>query len=203
MSQAEFYRGVEAAQQALRSAKPDAHARCTAVAAALDAMVATTETATLRACRDGCAHCCHHPVGVTLPEAMTLVAAVRALPHPRRTELELRIADAAATTRDVPWAQLAHQPCPLLDPQQRCSLYIARPLPCRAWTSTDADRCAAPGPLGIPFDRAAFLAGLGAASALRSDGPEPRELRSALASLLAAPDAEPAHAFGQARAAGG
>ena len=202
MSQADFYRGVEAAQRAMSAASADASARCSAVAMALDAIVAATETAPQRACRDGCAHCCHHPVGVTLPEAMTLRIAVRALPDAQRAALELGVDSAAIATRELPWAQLAQLPCPLLDPQRRCSVYAARPLPCRAWTSTDADRCATPGPLGIPLDRAAFLAGLGAASALRSDGPEPRELRSAMAALLKASEADLEQAFRAARPAG-
>ena len=88
------------------------------------------------------------------------------------------------------------------DADARCTVYAARPLPCRAWTATDEARCAEPGPLGIAFDRQAFLLGLGAASALRGDGPEPRELRAALAAVLAADEAGVAAAFDGARLAG-
>src|SRR5262245_48106463 len=85
MTQTAFYRGLEAAQQALAGqslslAPPDRVARAAAVARKLDALAAATPDAGRATCRPGCAHCCRHPVGVTLAEALALRAAIDQLP---------------------------------------------------------------------------------------------------------------------------
>jgi Fe-S-cluster containining protein len=201
VTQSEFYRGVEQAQQAMRASSNDAHAKVAAVAARLDSLVANTTTSALRACRDGCAHCCRHPVGVTLPEALAIVATIAKLPAALRESLTARIRQSASNTAKLTWEQLGHLPCPLLE-AERCLLYAVRPLPCRAFASLDATACATPSPLGIPIDSEAFLIGLGAVSALQAGGPEPRELRAALTALFSTvgPDAD--SAFGRARVSG-
>jgi len=199
MTQAAFYRGLEAAQQALAGPAPADHvARATAVARKLDALAAATPDAGRAACRPGCAHCCRHPVGVTLAEALALRAAIDRLPANACLPLRDHVRRSAAATARHSWAELAREPCPLLA-ADRCAVYAARPLPCRGWRSADANACAAAA-AEVPFDREAFLLALGAAQALGAADPAPRELRAALAAVLDA--ADPAAAFARARLAG-
>lgn len=210
MIHSSFYRGLEAAQHL----GPPAHdcpdggldqpaVRAAAATALLDHLLASTDLRTW-ACRRGCDSCCHHPVGVTFAEAVGLAAAVEDL-GPLTAPLRERIAAAAAATRDVAWEQLAATPCPLLA-DGSCTVYGARPLACRAFGSTDADACrrlAAGERVDLPFDRAAFGLGLGIGQALGGDH---RELRAALAAILAT-GADDVHAsklaFASARPAGG
>lgn len=97
-------------------------------------------------------------------------------------------------------------PCPFLRTDRSCGVYAARPLPCRALASSDAEACAAAvrGQATVPRDEAAFWRGLGAAATLATAAPVgSRELRSAVAGLLLAegnPEAR-AEAFLIARAA--
>lgn len=75
------------------------------------------------ACAPGCAFCCHLPVLVT----------------PREADL---LASIAATRPDVR-ARLgrAERRCAFLGDDDRCVAYEARPLRCRAHTSTDRGVC--------------------------------------------------------------
>jgi hypothetical protein len=200
MTQAAFYRGLEAAQQTLAGLASAASPadRAAAVARQLDVLAAATPDAGRAACRPGCAHCCRHPVGVTLAEALGLRAAIDELPARAAVPLRAAVRRSAAATADRSWAELARESCPLLA-QDRCAVYAARPLPCRGWRSADADACAAAA-AEVPFDREAFLQALGAAQALGAGDPAPRELRAALAAVLDA--ADPAAAFARARLAG-
>jgi Fe-S-cluster containining protein len=178
---AEYYRGLELAQQALRGAGAEPGARARAVHAAMAPAFADTPAAPQRACRAGCAHCCHLPVGVTFAEALALAAALRA-----NAALAARVLAAARDTADLAWQELALLPCPLLT-DGTCAAYELRPLPCRALASSDADACrAARDSRGAaPLDDVAFVRGLGAAAALAAaDPPGTRELRAALAALL-------------------
>lgn len=202
MGQSDFYRGVETAQRALRGAAgAGAAARAEVVHAALQPAFDGTDEAPRRACRRGCDACCHLPVGIAYGEALRLAAAVAAVPG-----LPQRLAAAAAATAGLPWRELAGLACPLLD-GGACLVHAARPLPCRALASRDAAACAAglAGRGDVPVDDAAFLLGLGAASALAAaEVPAgTRELRSALAAVLRAGD-PPAReaAFAAARPAG-
>lgn len=154
------------------------------------------------ACREGCAHCCHFPVGARLAEVLQMVRAIADDPR-----LALRIQEEAEQTRDASWHDLAGRPCPLLR-ENACASYDVRPTPCRALRSFDAEACerSLREPTTVPRDEAAWWRGLGAASAL-DDGLGPRELRSALAAVLAlgdeaAPEALAA-AFAGARAVPG
>lgn len=200
-NQAEFYRGLEAAGDALRrNTSPSPADQAARVHDAVEPLLAQTEHHAQLACRLGCSHCCHYPVGITYPEAMRLVEAVRS-----QSELVERIHNANASVREQAWEQLVGVPCPLLR-NDACSVHESRPMPCRALGSLDAAACAealitdrAP-----PRDEEAWWRGLGAVHALAQ--PEPagsRELRSAVSNILsaAAPDSE--RAFLTARAAPG
>lgn len=204
MSHADYYRGVERAQQALAAAPADATAvrRAELVHEAMSGLLAQTSSAGQLACAAGCAHCCHFPVGVTFGEAHLLATAIAADAALRATFVR-----AAAAAAQRSWHELVGQPCPLLH-AGRCGLYPERPLPCRAMASRDADACGAAlhgGPTP-PLDGEAFWRGLGAAAALAAAGPPPgtRELRAATMAVLehlSAPLEERAAAFLAARAA--
>ena len=91
------------------------------------------------ACRAGCSHCCHQPIGITPHEALVVA---RYLKDAGRADRALRRRLSAHTAR-------AGVPCPLLDASGSCSVYPARPRACRAWFSTDVAACRAspaPGP---------------------------------------------------------
>jgi hypothetical protein len=196
-NQAEFYRGLERASAALapqQDASPAA--RAAAVHAAVQPMFSDTELAEQLACRRGCSHCCHYPVGISFAEAMRLADAVRAQP-----DLVERIQQADETQCDQTWEQLVGQPCPLLI-DDACAVHDARPLPCRALGSLDATACAdalqtdcAP-----PRDETAWWRGLGAAHALAELPPKGRrELRSAVRAILTADVDSSQDAFLRAR----
>ena len=200
MSQSRYYRALESAQQLLAT-RPAASAieRTRLLQEFIDSVSSDQAAATGWACRSGCAHCCRHPVGVTLPEVIVLAEAVRALAEPRRTELCRAVAAAELASRELPWPALAESPCPLLDERSCCSVYQDRPLPCRAFGSTDERACADPRrSAGVPFDRTAFDSGLAAVATL-ADGAGHRELRSALGAVLAVAPEDAARAFQRAQ----
>lgn len=177
-SHAEFYRGAEAAAAAAAGTSPVAAAR--AVHDALRPLLAAGADSPPRACRAGCAHCCHFPVGVTFAEALLLHRTLAAEPGLHAAVLANARADA-----ERPWLDLIGRPCPLLT-DGRCSTYDSRPLPCRALASSDDAACASAlrGTGTAPRDEAAFWRGLGAASVLAKGQPGPsRELRSVLCAL--------------------
>lgn len=197
-SQAEFYRGSEAASAALagHTLSPPP-VRAAVVHKALAVLFASGEVQPPRACAEGCAHCCHFPVGVTYGEAMVLAAAAQQEPTIRE-----RLRTAAQETAELAWSELVGLPCPFLW-QSKCSVYEHRPLPCRALASSNAESCRdALSGRGVPHrDEVAFWRGLGAAAALLPDHPAGnRELRSSVAALLDAPRArDPVATFGAAK----
>jgi|GEM_PF-3345028 len=193
-NQREFYIGLERASTASVAASGPTRARAVhETLAAKEALPA--------ACRSGCDHCCHFPVGVRFDEVMLLAAAIRA-----DEELLRRVRSEAEQTEQHAWDDLAGRPCPLLI-NGRCARYDARPTPCRALRSFDAQACeqALTGPAPVPRDEQTWWRGLGAASLL-DDQLGARELRSALAAAFALDDdADPREfiaAFKAARAVG-
>ena len=91
------------------------------------------------ACRKGCSYCCRLPLMATVPELLG------ALEYARRrcTEADLRRMQERATqfrVRVRTGGLQAGGACPfLLD--EECTVYAARPLACRGWTSRDVDMC--------------------------------------------------------------
>jgi hypothetical protein len=95
------------------------------------------------ACRAGCDHCCHVVVGVTAPEALTILAH---LEHSRSpgdlARLAARVAGHHERTRGLSSAERfsPEHPCVFLE-AGRCSIYEVRPLACRGMNSLDAVEC--------------------------------------------------------------
>ena len=88
------------------------------------------------ACRDGCAHCCHIPVVLSLPEARAMAKATgRAL-----NEDAGRPMGAIGTTRSPAESIRSDftSPCPFLE-GKRCSAYAQRSAVCRAHINLDVD----------------------------------------------------------------
>lgn len=77
------------------------------------------------ACRSGCSHCCHVPVGVTEAEAKEIGLAIGRAPakNPPRAEG----GDGDYT-----------KPCPFLK-DNACSIYASRPMACRLLLNLDSD----------------------------------------------------------------
>lgn len=96
------------------------------------------------ACKGGCAHCCHQPVGITAIEALAIADHLRkALSEADLARVAARVAAAHEKARGLSTAERfsAEQPCPFLEAGQ-CSIYDVRPLVCRGMNSRDAGACA-------------------------------------------------------------
>ncbi len=96
------------------------------------------------ACKSGCAHCCHQPVGITAIEAIAIVDRLRqTLSETELSRVAERVAEAREKARGASTAERfsAEQPCPFLEAGQ-CSIYDVRPLVCRGMNSRDAEACA-------------------------------------------------------------
>ena len=110
------------------------------------------------ACKAGCDHCCHQPVGLTPPEALAIAAHLREkLTSQELVTVAARFAQRARDTRGLSSAQRfsPDHPCPFLNRGQ-CSIYEVRPLACRGMNSLDSEDCKRR--LRDPDARAEFLA---------------------------------------------
>ncbi|HYQ04667.1 MAG TPA: YkgJ family cysteine cluster protein [Polyangiaceae bacterium] len=122
-----------------------------------DALLARAPTGSV-ACRAGCDHCCHQPVGLTPPEALTIAAHLRQTLTPEAlATVAARLARRVEETRGLSSAERfsPEHPCPFLNHGQ-CTIYEVRPLACRGMNSLDAEECRTR--LRDPEARAAFLA---------------------------------------------
>jgi Fe-S-cluster containining protein len=95
------------------------------------------------ACKAGCGWCCHQIVAITTAELSLLEQAIAALPPERRAAIAQLANDAMETGRGLDqrqwWASRIR--CPLLGDDGLCVVHEARPLPCRAYNSADAEAC--------------------------------------------------------------
>lgn len=95
-----------------------------------------------RDCRDGCSACCHLFVSVP-PGVIELVTDYihNTFSKDEQDALIPRLKTAAAKIETAKTITEVRARCPLLDRQDRCSIYPVRPLSCRAFTSSDVSRC--------------------------------------------------------------
>jgi Fe-S-cluster containining protein len=111
------------------------------------------------ACKAGCDHCCYQSVGVTPPEALTIVAHLRSARTAEELQtLSLSVANRREATDGFTSAQRFSPELPclfLID--AKCSIYEVRPLSCRGMNSLDAEDCRRR--LRDPEARRAFLEG--------------------------------------------
>jgi Fe-S-cluster containining protein len=115
------------------------------------AEIATAAAASVRAnipnqpalaCSGGCAACCH--LYVQVPPGVAALMAAHIATHfspAERNALHDRLAAAAAAVNAAADPAKLRLRCPLLGPDDRCTVYEVRPLTCRAFTSKSVARC--------------------------------------------------------------
>jgi hypothetical protein len=95
------------------------------------------------ACKPGCAWCCTIPAAVSPPEALLIAHHLRTTLAPEAlAEVRARLQARVAQLKPLTTEQHAEAVilCALLE-ENRCMVYEARPVPCRAWTSPDPALC--------------------------------------------------------------
>lgn len=94
------------------------------------------------ACAAGCDHCCHQPVGLTIPELELILAHLRE--HWSEADLESlkeRLAQQNLVIRTIALdIRRAVHPCGFLK-DGLCSIYSVRPIICRGFQAVDAHLC--------------------------------------------------------------
>ena len=168
-------------------------------AAMLDRTVQKMPQASAVQCAKGCNFCCYSAVSVTAPELFRVVRLIGAAGAPVGLDRDATRARAQARMQAQAEGALMGRPaCPLLI-EGDCSVYADRPFGCRQFVSTSVEGCLtayANGRGDLPFVPGAANAGLIIRSlllgAVASTGhkAETYELSSALAVVLAEPDAE-------------
>lgn len=150
-------------------------------------------------CAKGCNFCCHSAVSVSAPELFRVVRLIGADGAPAGLSRAATQARAKVRTGAAMVGVLMGRPaCPLLI-EGDCSVYADRPLGCRQFLSTSVEGCRtayATGKGELPFIPAAANVGLivralllGAVASVGLKA-QTYELSSALAVVLAEPDAE-------------
>jgi hypothetical protein len=123
-----------------------AHDLVAAGIARLEQTIAADPKPPVRACRRGCGWCCHQPVFLTAPEAVVIVAHLRATWSEERLARLCSVLAARAAERrtqiDDRSLLATGLPCVFLDEENSCSIHTARPLTCRGITSSSAEACA-------------------------------------------------------------
>jgi len=101
-----------------------------------------TEASSL-ACKRGCAHCCHRPVGAPAAVVLRIAAALREqASESELAEILARVVSLDEKTHGARWSPSERPPHPcafLLD--GACRIYPIRPFVCRAWNSADEGAC--------------------------------------------------------------
>jgi Fe-S-cluster containining protein len=151
-------------------------------------------------CAKGCAHCCHVSVSAMAPEIFHVANAVRAA-HPEDFEAtRARIRAKESATHGLSPLDRGRRklPCVLLE-NNACTVYAARPGPCRGAASTSVRACETAfsgGNAGIPTPsvwtalRSAHTQAMWAALAAAELPSESYELNEAVCVALEQPDAE-------------
>jgi Fe-S-cluster containining protein len=95
------------------------------------------------ACQSNCWWCCTKPVQVTAPEVLIIADAIEDWPEEQKQRVITNARAymvAMAGKQQSRWVYQRFR-CPLLGDDGNCTVYEARPLICRAWTSTSAQTC--------------------------------------------------------------
>lgn len=97
------------------------------------------------ACRPGCFACCGYTVVCSVPEVLLVATEIRRHRTAKERAMLLATLEAMAE-RERQGLRTEGGPhlCPLLDTKGRCSVYAARPFPCRGFNSTNATVCGDP-----------------------------------------------------------
>lgn len=98
------------------------------------------------ACKDGCAYCCLQPVYVTMTEAQSIAKHLREQKRDRAAVKKIRENRKPIQRHKLPQLIKETHPCPFLEGDAasgRCTIYEARPLACRSFTSDTVDTCIA------------------------------------------------------------
>lgn len=100
-------------------------------------------------CQPGCAWCCHHPVTISILEGIIIYRhLLNTGQWSTRLKDKLRaVSDDQYGTSFQVWL-LALIPCPLLDEDNKCRAYAARPLICRSYYATSDPHYCHPHRLG-------------------------------------------------------
>lgn len=157
-------------------------------------------------CRRGCDYCCRGYVSATAPQIFAAAKAMRAQ-APSHEAAAARVAAAAGKVQGLDWQTRCrmHEPCPLLVAGS-CSIYPARPLSCRGFVSFSVAACRrafeqhtndvlVPAVYGNV--RSALESALRAALKHHALSYQSYELDTALARVLAHPEAEAAWLNGE------
>ncbi len=109
--------------------------------ASLDRSIVFNAPPQAPACAKGCGFCCRVYVSASAPEVFALVRAMRELDPDHFARMRARIREAAAAVQQQ-WSGniFVTQQCPLLE-DNACSLYAARPDPCRGVSSYSRQAC--------------------------------------------------------------
>lgn len=92
------------------------------------------------ACGEGCSSCCETYVLVSIPEAIAIAAHVTTQDTgQKRPEILRRLRELATARKSLAWDQIKPAPCAFLV-NRRCSIYAARPIPCRRYHALDSSR---------------------------------------------------------------
>jgi len=91
-------------------------------------------------CREKCAGCCHLAVHATYPEAAAVAEILTEAQLQKLSDYIERLKTALPEFTDLKSYLKRHRqtlgPCPFLDAQGSCTIYLRRPLSCRALLST-------------------------------------------------------------------
>lgn len=112
----------------------------------VEQVIAANPDPVRHACKRGCGWCCHQPVFLTAPEAVVVIAHLRATRTNEqlaglRAELAARLAERRTQIEDRRLLT-AGTPCIFLDEDNACTIHDARPLICRGFLSSSAEACA-------------------------------------------------------------
>lgn len=96
-------------------------------------------------CCEGCAWCCHEPLQVSILDAISVARNILDSDRddellPKLEEYQSSIAHLGQTRERL---KESFEPCPFLSDYNKCTVYEARPVICRAFHSTDVGRCEA------------------------------------------------------------